>query len=96
MAQQKELVEIVWNDEKKGFVRKDNGRKVRNALPVGPLSSSRNPHQYSTKTSIEELAKKYTPRGTIGYEKVLAANDVGGGEFFIGQDVYAFRIYKIS
>ena len=90
------LVEIVWNDEKAGFVRTDNNRKVRTAIPIGPLTSDSVTYNCNPKTNIEDLAKKYGTTGTIGYETVQTARDVGGGEFNMGDDVYAFRLYKIN
>lgn len=93
---EKKLVEIVWNDEKEGFVIKENNRKVKSVLPIGPLSSSSETYGCSPKTTIEEFAKKYVTKGTIGYEAVKTASDVNGGEFSMGPDAYAFRLYKIS
>ncbi len=90
------LVEIVWNDEKETFVRKGTNKKVRSALPIGPLSSSSETYSCKPTTSIEELAKKYKTKGTIGYEALKTASDVNGGEFNMGPDVYAFRLYKIN
>lgn len=90
------LAQIVWDEEKNAFMRRDTNTKVREATPIGPLSCEYLPAGTSLMPAICTLAKKYIDQKPNAYEMLITATDVDGNELCIGDDIYAFRLYKIS
>ncbi|MBI4146746.1 hypothetical protein HY489_05410 [Candidatus Woesearchaeota archaeon] len=90
------LQEIVWNDETQGFVRKDNPRPLRVAVPVGPLCKAIASELAGPDYEIRNAAQKYRSLRPNAFERIQTASDVRPQEFTLPEDAYAFRLYRIS